>query len=79
MNVPATHLACAAHTSVSTLDVDVTDLNKPSVQDSHSGWLMLLPATLVNSPAPHLLCALQVSTFTEEVDVLALNRPLEHD
>jgi hypothetical protein len=50
------------HASVVVLAADVPILKKPLLQGSHTGWLVLDPATAVNFPASHFVCCVHVIT-----------------
>lgn len=66
------------HASTVVLFADIPLLKKPGLQDSHTGWLLLEPATLVNLPTPHFMWALHLSTLVDEADGVALKKPSAH-
>ena len=67
------------HVSVTVDELDTVALTKPAVQDSHTGWLVLDPATFVNFPASHFACAVHVSVTVDEFDATALKKPAVQD
>ena len=57
---------------------DVTLLKKPVAHDSHLGWAVTEPETLVYLPGGHLVWAVHKSVTVLLFDVKALKNPAIH-